>query len=122
MLKSLNQFALIILISDDANAARAWIEQTQDARGVVPVVAIASAQAAPLIQPDRRSLGQVAGDIRAVWRSDCRTTKHWPSRHIARILGRAQIGMLLALIFTLGGGFVNWGLGLRKQPAVKGGK
>ena len=121
--RSLNQFALIILITDDANAARAWIEQTQDARGVVPVVAIASAQAAPLIQPYYDS-GQVAGVISGLYGGAIVERQYNNGRPgTSRGYWDAySIGMLLALLSTLGGGFVNWGLGLRKQPVAKGGK
>ena len=121
--RSLNQFALIILITDDATAARAWIEQTQDARGAVPVVAIASAQAAPLIQPYYDS-GQAAGVISGLYGGAIVERQYNNGRPgTSRGYWDAySIGMALALIFTLGGGFVNWGLGLRKQPAAKGGK
>lgn len=35
---SLSQFALIILLTDDADAARSWVEQTENSRGSVPIL------------------------------------------------------------------------------------
>ena len=121
--KSLNQFALIILVTDDADAARDWIEQTQSARGVVPVVAVASAQAAPLIQPYYDS-GQVAGVVSGLY-GGAIVERQYNSGRPGTSRGywdAYSIGMALALVFTLGGGFINWGLGMRKQPSAKGGK
>ncbi|NJN79629.1 MAG: hypothetical protein HC797_03675, partial [Anaerolineales bacterium] len=59
---SLNQFTAMILITDNADAARVWIEQTQGLRGDIPFIVISSAQAAPMIQPYFDS-GQVNGIV-----------------------------------------------------------
>jgi hypothetical protein len=51
---SLSQFAAVIVITDNADSARAWIEQTTSSPEpipAIPFVAISSAQAAPMIQP-----------------------------------------------------------------------
>ncbi|MBV6397172.1 MAG: hypothetical protein HFACDABA_02777 [Anaerolineales bacterium] len=44
-------YALVLLLTDRAESARAWVEQTSAQRGGRPLVVIASAQAAPMIQP-----------------------------------------------------------------------
>jgi len=44
-------YALVLLLTDRAESARAWVEQTSAQRGNRPLVVIASAQAAPMIQP-----------------------------------------------------------------------
>ncbi|MCE7858740.1 MAG: hypothetical protein DYG86_03005 [Chloroflexi bacterium CFX2] len=121
--KSLDQFALIVLITDDADAARSWIEQTETARGVVPIVAISSAQAAPMIQPYYDS-GQVAGIISGLYGGAIVERQYNNGRPgLARNYWDAySLGMLLALVFTLGGGFVQLGLGLRDRTASRGGK
>lgn len=121
--KSLDQFALILLLTDDADAARSWIEQTQTTRGVVPIVAISSAQAAPMIQPYYDS-GQVAGLISGLYGGAIVERQYNNGRPgLARNYWDAySLGMLLALIFTIGGGFVQLGLGLRDRTATRGGK
>jgi hypothetical protein len=121
--KSLGQFALILLITDDADAARSWIEQTETARGVVPIVAIASAQAAPMIQPYYDS-GQVAGIISGLYGGAIVERQYNNGRPgLARNYWDAySLGMLLALVFTLGGGLVQLGLGLRDRTSSRGGK
>jgi hypothetical protein len=57
-------YMAMILVTDSADAARVWIEQTEDARGSMPVIVISSAQAAPMIQPyfeSQQVRGMVAG-------------------------------------------------------------
>ncbi len=121
--RSLNQFALIILITDDTDAARTWVEQTQDVRGVVPIVAISSAQTSPMIQPYYDSK-QVAGVISGVYGGAVVERQYNNGRPgISRGYWDAySIGMLIAMILTLGGGFVNWGLGMNKRTTSKEGK
>lgn len=121
--RSLNQFALIILITDDADAARDWIEQTQDARGVVPIVAITSAQATSMIQPYYDSR-QVAGVISGLYGGAIVERQYNSGRPgtAHEYWDAYSIGMMLALALTLGGSFVNLGLGLGKRTASKGAK
>jgi hypothetical protein len=119
----LNQFAMILLITDDADAARNWIEQTQTTRGIVPMVVISSAQSTPLIQPYYDS-GQVAGIVSGVYGGAIVERQYNNGRPgTARNYWDAfSVGMFIALFFVLGGGFVQVGLGLRERSASKGGK
>jgi hypothetical protein len=48
---ALRDFALVVIVVDDPNTARAWIEQVQPELGETPFVLVTSAQAAPLVQP-----------------------------------------------------------------------
>ncbi|MCL4823432.1 MAG: hypothetical protein KJZ57_04355, partial [Anaerolineales bacterium] len=41
----------VILLTDQAETARAWVEQTAAHRAGHPLIVVASAQAAPMIQP-----------------------------------------------------------------------
>ncbi len=118
---ALNQFALILLVTDDAEAARAWVEQTQDARGVVPIVVVSSAQAAPMIQPYYESR-QIAGMVSGLYGGAIVERQYNNGRPgLARRYWDAySIGMFLAAVFTLGGGFVNFALGLRDRAAAGG--
>lgn len=120
---SLNQFATIILLTDNADAARAWIEQTQSARGVVPVIVVSSAQAAPMIQPYYDS-GQVAGIVSGLYGGAIVESRYNGNRPgTARVYWDAySIGMLLAFVFVLGGGVISLGLGLRDRSVAREGK
>ncbi len=59
---SLKDFGAVIVISDDSENARIWIEQIQPQIAATPLLMVTSAQAAPLIQPYYQS-GQIAGLI-----------------------------------------------------------
>jgi hypothetical protein len=54
----LSNFATIILLTDNVETARIWIEQTESARGEAVFVVVSSAQSGPMILPYHRS-GQV---------------------------------------------------------------
>ena len=120
---ALNQFAAIILITDDADAARSWVEQTQDARGAVPLIVIASAQAAPLVQPYYQS-GQVTGLISGLYGGAIFEQQYNSGRpgNARNYWDAYSFGMLLAMVLVLGGGLVNLGLGLRDRTAARGRK
>jgi hypothetical protein len=120
---ALNQFGLIILITDDAGAARSWVEQTQTSRGAVPVIVISSAQSAPMIQPYYES-GQVAGMISGLYGGAILEQQYNNGRPgMARNYWDAySIGMLLAMVLVLGGGLFNMAMGLRERSANGEGK
>ncbi|MEN9563698.1 MAG: hypothetical protein RIR73_1942 [Chloroflexota bacterium] len=119
---ALNQFAAIILVTDNADAARTWVEQTQDARGVVPFLVVSSTQAAPMIQPYFDS-GQVNGMVSGLY-GGALVERHFNSGRpgTARAYWDAySIGMLLAMMFMLGGGLINLALGLRDRAEMRKG-
>lgn len=120
---ALNQFAAIILITDDADAARSWVEQTQGARGATPIIVVSSAQSAPMIQPYYDS-GQVVGMVSGLYGGVIFEQQYNNGRPgMARNYWDAySIGMLLAMIFVVGGGFANLGLGLRDRAGKREGK
>jgi hypothetical protein len=55
-----SDYAAVVLLTDQAETARAWVEQTTTRRDGVPLLVVSSAQAAPMIQPYLLS-GQVNG-------------------------------------------------------------
>ena len=120
---ALNQFAAIILIVDDADAARSWVEQTEGTRGATPIIVVSSAQSAPMIQPYYNS-GQVAGIVSGLYGGAIFETQYNNGRPgAARNYWDAySIGMLFALVLVLGGGFVNLGLNMRERAALREGK
>lgn len=59
---NLQKFSAVIVLTENAETARSWIEQVQPSLGSVPLLFVASAQAAPMIQPYIDS-GQVRGMV-----------------------------------------------------------
>jgi hypothetical protein len=59
---NLSDFAAIILLTNDIETARTWIEQTEMTRGEARLLVVSSAQSGPMIQPYYQS-GQVDGMI-----------------------------------------------------------
>jgi len=120
---SLDQFAAIILIVDDADAARTWVEQTEGARGAIPIIVVSSAQSAPMIQPYFNS-GQVAGIVSGLYGGAIFETQYNNGRPgAARSYWDAySMGMLFALVLAFGGAIVNVGLNLRERSAMREGK
>ena len=117
--KSLSQFAALILITDNADSSRAWIEQTTSARGAIPFVVISSAQAAPMIQPYYASQ-QINGLVSGLYGGALVEQSNAGRPGTARIYWDAySIGMLLAMALILGGGLLNLALGLRDRAAAR---
>ena len=59
---SISNFAAILLLTDEADTARIWIEQTQGRRQDTKLIVLASAQAGPLLLPYLES-GQIDGMV-----------------------------------------------------------
>jgi hypothetical protein len=114
---SLSQFTAMILITDNADAARVWVEQTQALRGNIPFIIISSAQATPMIQPYYDS-GQVNGIVSGLYGGAIFEQFNVGRPGTARNYWDAySIGMLLAMILTLGGGLWNLFAGLRERSS-----
>lgn len=60
--ENLSDFAAILLLTNDIETARIWIEQTENARGETSLLVVSSTQSGPMIQPYYQS-GQVDGMI-----------------------------------------------------------
>jgi hypothetical protein len=117
---SFSQFAEFIIITDSADDARSWIEQTSFTHGTTPIVVVSSAQAAPMIQPYFESQ-QISGLVSGLYGSAVLEQNNpGGSNGAARTYWDAfSIGMLLAMISILGGGLVSLALGLRDRAAAR---
>lgn len=119
---ALNQFTGMILVTDNADAARVWIEQTEGLRGDMPFIVISSAQSAPMIQPYYQS-GQIMGMVSGLYGGAIFEQYNAGRPGTARNYWDAySIGMLIAMVLVLGGGFWNLVLGLRERAARREGK
>ena len=116
---SLSQFSAIVLITDDADSARAWIEQTQSIRGGIPFLVVSSAQAAPMIQPYFAS-GQISGQVAGLYGGAIfEQYNNGRPGTAAAYWDSYSLGMLLAMALILGGGLWNLFLGLRDRSAER---
>jgi len=114
---SFSQFAAFIIVTDNADSARAWIEQTASARGSLPIVVVASAQAAPMIQPYYASQ-QINGLIGGLYGGAVFEQSNANRPGTARAYWDAySIGMWLAMASILIGGSWNLVLGMRDRAA-----
>ena len=112
-------FMAMILVTDNADAARVWIEQTESARSSLPVVVISSAQAAPMIQPYFESQ-QVRGVVAGLYGGAVFEQNNPGTIKTARNYWDAySLGMLLAMSLVLGGGLWSLALGLRDRASAR---
>jgi hypothetical protein len=121
--ESFSQYAAVILLTDHADSARAWVEQL-DARkqsdvGLAgqPLLIVASAQAGPLLQPYASS-GQVAGMISGLADAARYESVNNVPPGIARTYWDAfGIGLLLAIILITFGSLWSLFIALRPRRA-----
>jgi len=106
-------FAMVLVITDDPDVARSWVEQVQPLMGVaggeqaVPLVMVVSAQAEPLIYPYYyTSPRQVSGLVSGVSGGAFYESYHGES--LARRYWDAyNIGLVLAVLIVAGGSIIN---------------
>ena len=103
-IQTLPEFGAVILLTDSPEIARTWIEQIDQLDSPISVIAVVSAQAAPLLQPyfDSSQInGYVSGLNGAVSYELLRLV---PGQAFQRF-GSFQMGLLLtAIILFIGGG------------------
>ncbi|HWQ45468.1 MAG TPA: hypothetical protein VN376_01305, partial [Longilinea sp.] len=99
---SLNQFASVIVLTDNQEISRSWIEQVQPSLGGTPLFMVASAQAAPLIQPYVES-GQVQGLLAGLMGSAVYEQIMLQPGNATQYWDAYQYGILAAVLLTLAG-------------------
>ncbi len=104
---AISDFALVVLITDDSDTARTWIEQVQPKLTNTPFVAVVSAQAEPMVRPyyDVQVQGMVTGLMGG---AAYEQTMGRDSYNLARVYWDAfSVGLILAVAAILVGGAVN---------------
>ena len=110
VLQGVNQagdFAMIVVITDDVDTARSWIEQVEPFSGSTPMLLITSAQASPMLLPYLQS-GQVQGMLSGMSGgmayeklsgSSMQSVSYFNAYQYAMIMGVAFV--LLGLVFKI---------------------
>ncbi len=62
---ALSDFGALVVLTDDADTGRYWVEQVQPALAGIPLILVTSAQAAPMLLPYYES-GQISGVIAGI--------------------------------------------------------
>lgn len=109
-----SDYASMVLLTDRAESARAWVEQTTDYRGGRPLVVISSAQAAPMIQPYLIS-GQVNGLLSGLRDGAAFEGLSGQSGVARRYWDAYNLSLLVIVILIFFGGMWNLFAGLRAR-------
>jgi hypothetical protein len=119
--QKLSDFSLVIILTDDADVGRVWIEQAGPQLGATPMAMVISAQAEPMIRPYYDS-GQIQGLVtglaggrayeQAIQRPGI-SGKYWNAFGVAMLVAEIMIavGAAWSIISMLRG----------RRPAQKGG-
>lgn len=116
---SLADFAAIVVVTENLDTARSWVEQVKPSLGNVPLYMVASAQVGPIISAYLNS-GQIQGLVTGL------TGGAIYEQNTNQIgSGRTnwdgfQYGLLIAIILVLVGGLINSGSALFTRQKPKG--
>ena len=116
----LSDFAAVIVLTDSAEAGRVWIEQAGPFRGNASFVVVSSAQAGPMLMPYMQS-AQINGLVAGLNSSAKIEQANGQPGLVRRYWDAYSLGLLLAVVFMILGGFWNFILGLqaRRTQEVK---
>jgi hypothetical protein len=111
----------MIVITDNTESARAWVEQVTPVRAVAPfpLLVVSSAQAGPMLVPYYES-GQVNGLINGLYDGAISEQRNFGRPGTVRLYWDAySLGILLTMSLMLGGGLWNVVLGLRDRATKR---
>ncbi len=107
---TLADFAMAVVITDNPETARAWVEQVQPMFGNTSLVMVVSAQAEPLVRPYRDdNTRQVDGLISSLTGGAAYEALINRSNLVRRYWDAFSAGLLIAVISILVGGAYNLG-------------
>jgi hypothetical protein len=104
--KQLSDFGAVIVITENADTARYWIEQVQPVLGNVPMLVIIAAQSAPLLQPYYDS-GQINGYLSGLSSAVVFETLQKAPSQATRHLGSVQYTSLIVTALIIIGGIIS---------------
>jgi hypothetical protein len=112
-------FALALVITDNPDTARAWIEQAEPVLEASPLLMVLSAQAEPMIRPYYDS-GQVQGMVAGLAGGAAYENKRGRYGLASQYWDTFSLGLLAATILILIGGLVNASLATLARNKRKG--
>lgn len=118
-IKSLSDFSSVLVLTDNADTARAWVEQVKPSMGKTPLLMVASAQSEPMISPYLDS-GQISGMITGLTGGALYEVAVNQPVRIQNFWDSYQAGLLIIVALILVGGLVSiWNL-LRSSRRPRG--
>lgn len=102
----LSDFSAAIVLTDDPDKGRNWVEQVQPSLGGKPLLIVSSAQAAPLLLPYYNS-GQVQGIISGITGAAGFETLTQSSGSATLLRDAYQYGMMLTALLILVGSLIT---------------
>lgn len=109
-----SDYKAVILLTDQAETARAWVEQTGAARAGLPLLVVSSAQAAPMIQPYLLS-GQVNGLVSGLHGGAAFESSSGLGSPVRRYWDAYNFATLFAALLIVFGGLWNFLAGARAR-------
>ncbi|MFZ5858435.1 MAG: hypothetical protein ACOYZ6_16540 [Chloroflexota bacterium] len=109
-----SDYAAVILLTDQAETARAWVEQTISYREGRPLLVVSSAQAAPMIQPYLLS-GQVNGLVSGMHGGAAFENANGTGGLARGYWDAYNYATLFVALLILIGGLWNWVIGARSR-------
>jgi hypothetical protein len=109
-----SDYAVVILLTDQAETARAWVEQTAGYRESHPLLVISSAQAGPMIQPYLVS-GQVNGLVNGLHDGAAFESSTGDGSPVRRYWDAYNFATLFAALLIILGGLWNFFAGVRSR-------
>ena len=109
-----SDYAAVILLTDQAETARAWVEQTGATRAGLPLLVVPIAQAAPMIQPYLLS-GQVNGLVSGLRGGAAFESSSGLGSSVRRYWDAYNFATLFAALLIVFGGLWNFLAGARAR-------
>jgi len=113
--RSVQDFALVLVLTDSAENGRAWVEQVQPLLGATPLSMVASVQAGPMLLPYQKS-GQITGLVSGLI-GGAMYEQRSGRVNLANIYWNSyQTGYLAGIILLILGGIISAGLTAARKP------
>jgi len=112
-----SDFAAVILLTDDPEVGRVWVEQAGSLRGSALMVILSSSQAGPMLKPYFAS-GQINGLVDGLNGAAKVEQANGQAGLASHYWDAYSVGSLLAALVILLGGFWNLASGLRARGGL----
>jgi hypothetical protein len=104
--KKLSDFGAVIVVTENPDTVRYWIEQVTNSLGNTPLLVVISAQAAPLVAPYYDS-GQITGYLSGLYSAASYETLLGSPQTASQSLASYQAALIVVILIILVGGIVS---------------